>query len=306
MTHELGTVLTEVFVKVDSCGRTRRLSVLQHLWLLSTLSLQDMLRGICSPLAVNTVWNLRSYTVPSVKTLCELVPDDVCNPQSQKSSLCRFEADTCTMTASLCPLDEEPEEELTVEQLIEKAEGGDARAQTRVSKALRQTCTWHCCQALAFDSVWLGTCVYFWLAGRWSHTFNTIHQNILTRTNHSKRLCNVLQHWHWFWNILSGNLRRYLKSSHFNLKPWIKKQMKRETERVKIELKHAWNELSPVVCHDSEHAKPKNNHRGWVLKHVCMSHLQDDFHIKNMLFSFNLGKPLQSAPQSELLLPKVN
>lgn len=39
-----------------------------------------------------------------------------------------------TMMASLCPLDEEPEEELTVEQLIERAEGGDARAQTRVSK----------------------------------------------------------------------------------------------------------------------------------------------------------------------------
>lgn len=70
------------------------------------------------------------------------------------------------MTASLCLLDEEPEEELTVEQLIEKAEGGEARAQTRVSKALRQTCTWHCGQALAFDSVWLGTCVYFWLPGR--------------------------------------------------------------------------------------------------------------------------------------------
>ena len=32
-------------------------------------------------------------------------------------------------------VDEEPEEELTVEQLEEKAKGGDARAQTRVSES---------------------------------------------------------------------------------------------------------------------------------------------------------------------------
>lgn len=32
------------------------------------------------------------------------------------------------------PSDEEPEEDLTVEQLIERAEAGDARAQTRVSR----------------------------------------------------------------------------------------------------------------------------------------------------------------------------
>lgn len=36
--------------------------------------------------------------------------------------------------ASPCPLDEEPEEDLTVEQVKEKAEAGDARSQTRVSE----------------------------------------------------------------------------------------------------------------------------------------------------------------------------
>lgn len=36
------------------------------------------------------------------------------------------------------PADEEPEEDVSVEQLEEKAIGGDARAQTRVSES---TCT---------------------------------------------------------------------------------------------------------------------------------------------------------------------
>lgn len=39
---------------------------------------------------------------------------------------------------SLYPVDEEPEEDLTVEQVKEKAEAGDARAQARVSE---NTCT---------------------------------------------------------------------------------------------------------------------------------------------------------------------
>lgn len=39
-----------------------------------------------------------------------------------------------TTEASPCPLDEEPEEDLTVEQVKERAEAGDARAQTRVSE----------------------------------------------------------------------------------------------------------------------------------------------------------------------------
>lgn len=47
----------------------------------------------------------------------------------------------------LSPPDEEPEEDLTLEQLEEKAKAGDARAQIRVSE---HTCTqsgsWHCFQ----------------------------------------------------------------------------------------------------------------------------------------------------------------
>lgn len=43
-----------------------------------------------------------------------------------------------TTEASPCPLDEEPEEDLTVEQVKEKAEAGDACSQTQVSE---NTCT---------------------------------------------------------------------------------------------------------------------------------------------------------------------
>lgn len=43
-----------------------------------------------------------------------------------------------TTEASPCSLDEEPEEDLTVEQVKEQAEAGDARSQTRVSE---NTCT---------------------------------------------------------------------------------------------------------------------------------------------------------------------
>lgn len=65
------------------------------------------------------------------------------------------------------PSDEEPEEDLTVEQLIERAEAGDARAQTRVGRThTHKTCTWHCCQSKLVDSVRFGACVYFWLLAR--------------------------------------------------------------------------------------------------------------------------------------------
>lgn len=60
--------------------------------------------------------------------------------------------------ASPCPLDEEPEEDLTVEQVKEKAEAGDARAQTRVREnTYTQFGTWHQSGS---------TCFYFWLLGR--------------------------------------------------------------------------------------------------------------------------------------------
>ncbi len=48
------------------------------------------------------------------------------------------------------PPDEEPEEDLSVEEMEEKAKAGDARAQTRVSESTcTQTSTWHC-----FRSYW--------------------------------------------------------------------------------------------------------------------------------------------------------
>lgn len=65
-----------------------------------------------------------------------------------------------TTEASPRPLDEEPEEELTLEQVKEKAEAGDARAQTRVSQ---HTCTvglLALLSVLQFDSVWLHLCLF--------------------------------------------------------------------------------------------------------------------------------------------------
>lgn len=56
--------------------------------------------------------------------------------------------DVCTLKASPSPPDEEPEEDLSVEQLKERAEAGDASAQTRVrGNTCTQTATWHCCQS---------------------------------------------------------------------------------------------------------------------------------------------------------------
>lgn len=59
------------------------------------------------------------------------------------------DVNTAYMTeASPCPVDEEPEEDLTLEQVKERAEAGDARAQTRVSEnACTRLATRHCCQA---------------------------------------------------------------------------------------------------------------------------------------------------------------
>lgn len=68
--------------------------------------------------------------------------------------------------ASPCPLDEEPEEDLTVEQVKEKAEAGDARAQTRVREnTSTQFGTWHCCQSCRLTQSG-SACFYFWLLGR--------------------------------------------------------------------------------------------------------------------------------------------
>lgn len=80
----------------------------------------------------------------------------------------------------LVPVDEEPEEDLTVEQVKEKAEAGDARSQTRVSKN-KNTCavghTWHCCRSCSLTQSDCA-CVYFWLLGRRSQAFNVTHKNI--------------------------------------------------------------------------------------------------------------------------------
>lgn len=69
---------------------------------------------------------------------------------------------------------------MSVDQVKERAEAGDAWAQTRV---IENTCTQigteHCSQ-----SCWLCTCVYFWLFGRRSEVFNMTQVNILTHTNH--------------------------------------------------------------------------------------------------------------------------
>lgn len=62
--------------------------------------------------------------------------------------------------ASPCPLDEEPEEDLTVEQVKEKAEAGDARAQTRVRE--NTSTQFQYCRLTQSGS----TCFYFWLLGR--------------------------------------------------------------------------------------------------------------------------------------------
>lgn len=64
------------------------------------------------------------------------------------------------------PADEEPEEDVSVEQLEEKAIGGDARAQARVSES---TCTDKLLalfSVLQADSVWFSACAYFGPLGR--------------------------------------------------------------------------------------------------------------------------------------------
>lgn len=59
--------------------------------------------------------------------------------------------------ASPCPLDEEPEEDLTVEQVKEKAEAGDARCQTQVSE---NTYTVGHIVVSLVASVWLRLCLF--------------------------------------------------------------------------------------------------------------------------------------------------
>lgn len=86
-------------------------------------------------LAVNTVCVQISHTAPSMK-FYHLKERVLCNP---------------LMHLLLSPPDEEPEEDLSVDQMEEKAKAGDARAQTRVSESTcKQAGTWHC-----FQSCWL-------------------------------------------------------------------------------------------------------------------------------------------------------
>lgn len=65
-----------------------------------------------------------------------------------------------TTEASPCPLDEEPEEDLTVEQVKERAEAGDARAQTRVSQHACTVGPSALLSRLQPDSVWLRLCLF--------------------------------------------------------------------------------------------------------------------------------------------------
>lgn len=101
----------------------------------------------------------------------------------------------CTAMTSLCLLDEEPEEELTLEQLIERAEGGDARAQTQVSKThsdrLALGIVVSSCSLT--QSGWGHVPIFGWLEN--DTILSVRHQSILTHTNHSKHLSNVVQHW---------------------------------------------------------------------------------------------------------------
>lgn len=93
----------------------------------------------------------------------------LCNPLIR-----RVVFNVCTFKASPPPPDEEPEEDLTVEQMEEKAKAGDAGAQTRVSEnTCTETGTWHC-----FQSCWLTQSqwafVYFWLFARWSRAYKSL------------------------------------------------------------------------------------------------------------------------------------
>lgn len=112
----------------------------------------------------------------------------------------------CTAMTSLCLLDEEPEEELTLEQLMERAEGGDARAQTQVSKThidrLALGIVVSSCSLT--QSGWGHGPIFGWLEN--DTMLSVWHQSILTHTNRSKHLCNVVQHWQWLKNILWCNL----------------------------------------------------------------------------------------------------
>lgn len=62
--------------------------------------------------------------------------------------------------------DEEPEEDLSVEQLEERASAGDPRAQTRVSESTFTDWNLALLSVLLGDSVWLSVCCYFLPFGR--------------------------------------------------------------------------------------------------------------------------------------------
>lgn len=92
--------------------------------------------------------------------------------------------------------DEEPEEELTLQQLMERAELGDARAQTRVSKSHTDSLA----LGIVVSSCSLtqsggrGGCVFLFLAGWKMIPYFQYDTSILTHTNHSKHRCNVTHH----------------------------------------------------------------------------------------------------------------
>lgn len=80
-----------------------------------------------------------------------------------------------------------------MEQMEEKANAGDARAQTRVSESTcPQTGTWHC-----FQSCWWtqSGCEHVSIFGRLEDDpFSMIHQDIVTHTNHYEHYYCVFQH----------------------------------------------------------------------------------------------------------------
>lgn len=72
------------------------------------------------------------------------------------------------------PPDEEPEEDLTIEQLEEKAKAGDARAQTRVTESTYiKNATWHCFLSCCMtQSGWEQVSIFY----LWDQTWNMIHK----------------------------------------------------------------------------------------------------------------------------------
>lgn len=83
------------------------------------------------------------------------------------------------------PPDEEPEEDLSMEQMEEKAKAGDARAQTRVSESIfTQNGPWHC-----FQSCWLtqSGCEHVSIFGH-------LEDDLRLSIRHTKILCIAALH----------------------------------------------------------------------------------------------------------------